>query len=219
MAVHRKQDEEIVSLTDVVAEAVEFLGHEFRLHKIKVTPLPAAVEQLVKVDCIQLQQVVVNLAVNSVQAISASNSTRREVLVRTADEGLVVRCSIEDSGPGIPLDALDRIFQSFFTTKNGGMGMGLLISRIIIEAHGGRRPPTMTAPLVALGGCPSSCPRCSRASADLHPSRDLSIRRLDVFRRAKFDRVHARRWAAAPDADWYAPSGRSRQPVPALCQN
>jgi signal transduction histidine kinase len=138
IAVHRKQDEEIVSLTDVVAEAVEFLGHEFRLHKIKVTPLPAAVEQLVKVDCIQLQQVVVNLAVNSVQAISASNSTRREVLVRTADEGLVVRCSIEDSGPGIPLDALDRIFQSFFTTKNGGMGMGLLISRTIIEAHGGR---------------------------------------------------------------------------------
>lgn len=138
MATHRKQDEEIVSLTDVVAEAVEFLGHEFRLHKIKVTPLPAAGEQLVKVDRIQLQQVVVNLAVNAVQAISATNSTRREVLVRTTDEGSMVRCSIEDSGPGIPLDTLDRIFQSFFTTKNGGMGMGLPISRTIIEAHGGR---------------------------------------------------------------------------------
>lgn len=138
MATHRKQDEEVVSLDDLVAEAMQFLGHEFRLHNIKVTHLPPASAMLVKVDRIQLQQVVVNLAVNAVQAISASTSKRRELLVRTLDDGAQVRCSVEDSGPGLPREAFGRIFQSFFTTKDGGMGMGLPISRSIIEAHGGR---------------------------------------------------------------------------------
>jgi signal transduction histidine kinase len=58
-------------------------------------------------------------------------------VVRTTVEGTNVQCSVEDSGPGIPEEALDRIFESFFTTKESGMGMGLPISRSIIEAHGG----------------------------------------------------------------------------------
>lgn len=138
MASHRKQDEEVVSLDELVAEAVSFLGHEFRLHNVKVMHLPPAGPTLVNVDRIQLQQVVVNLAVNAVQAISTSNAKRREVLIYTTEEGTQVRCSVEDSGPGIPRESIDRIFQSFFTTKDGGMGMGLPISRSIIEAHGGR---------------------------------------------------------------------------------
>lgn len=137
MASHRTRQEETVSLDDLVAEAVQFLGHEFRLHNVKVIHLPASGSTLVNVDRIQLQQVVVNLAVNAVQAIASANSKRREVLVRAVEEGAQVRCSVEDSGPGIPDDAVDRIFQTFFTTKDGGMGMGLSISRSIIEAHGG----------------------------------------------------------------------------------
>ncbi len=125
MATHRKQDEEIVSLTDVVAEAVEFLGHEFRLHKIKVNASTCDGEQLVKVDRIQLQQVVVNLAVNAVQAISATNPRDARFWYATADEGSMVRCSIEDSGPGIPWTPWTAFSKSFFTTKNSGMGMGL----------------------------------------------------------------------------------------------
>ncbi|MGA1802857.1 PAS domain S-box protein [Rhizobium sp. HT1-10] len=138
MASHRKQDEEVVSLDNLVAEAVSFLGHEFRLHNVKVTHIPPAGSTLVNVDRIQLQQVIVNLAINAVQAISMSGSTRCEVLVKTIEEGTLVRCSVEDSGPGIPKESVDRIFQSFVTTKDGGMGMGLPISRSIIEAHEGR---------------------------------------------------------------------------------
>lgn len=138
MASHRKHEEEFVSLNELIAEALQFLGHEFRLHNVKVMHVPEIGDMLVRVDRIQLQQVIVNLAVNAVQAISMANSSRREVIVRTAVEGAQVRCSVEDSGPGIPQEAMNRIFQSFFTTKDGGMGMGLPISRSIIEAHGGR---------------------------------------------------------------------------------
>lgn len=137
MACHRKQDEELVSLDDLVAEALQFLGHEFRLHNVKVTHVASVGSTVVNVDRIQLQQVVVNLAINAVQAIAKSDCKRREVVVRTTVEGTNVQCSVEDSGPGIPEEALDRIFESFFTTKESGMGMGLPISRSIIEAHGG----------------------------------------------------------------------------------
>jgi PAS domain S-box-containing protein len=138
MASHRKQEEEVVPLDNLVDEAIQFLSHEFRLHNIKVTQIPYAAAALVTVDRIQLQQVIVNLAVNAIQAISTSNATRREIVVRTTEEGGRVRCSVEDSGPGIPEESMDRIFQSFVTTKDGGMGMGLPISRSIIEAHEGR---------------------------------------------------------------------------------
>lgn len=138
MASHRKQDEEILSLDELVAEAIRFLGHEFRQHNVKVTHILCAGPTWVTADRIQLQQVVVNLVVNAVQAISTSGAKRREILVRTTAEGAHVRCSVEDSGPGIHEDVADHVFQSFFTTKDGGMGMGLPISRSIVEAHGGR---------------------------------------------------------------------------------
>ncbi|MGF9692528.1 ATP-binding protein [Rhizobium sp. 0TCS1.26] len=134
----RRIHEEIVSLDDLVAEAVLFLKHEFQAHDVKVAHQPLDGSARIAVDRIQLQQVIVNMAVNAVQAIAATNSPRREVLIRIADEDVHVRCSVEDSGPGICVDGTSRIFDSFFTTKDGGMGMGLPISRSIIEAHGGR---------------------------------------------------------------------------------
>jgi PAS domain S-box-containing protein len=138
MASHRMQDEEIVSLDELVAEAVLFLRHEFQSHKVNVVHLPSSGPARVTVDRIQLQQVIVNMAVNAIQAISATQCERREVVLRTTEEGAQVCCSVEDSGPGIPVEGTARIFESFFTTKNGGMGMGLPISRSIIEAHGGK---------------------------------------------------------------------------------
>lgn len=138
MASHRMQDEEIVSLDELVAEAVLFLRHEFQAHNVNVVHLPSPGSARVTVDRIQLQQVIVNMAVNAIQAISAVPCERREVVLCTTDEGAQVRCSVEDSGPGIPVEGTGRIFESFFTTKDGGMGMGLPISRSIIEAHGGK---------------------------------------------------------------------------------
>jgi signal transduction histidine kinase len=81
--------------------------------------------------------VIVNLAGN-VQAMAHAGSPRRKITIRTTMPGpAAVRCTVEDSGPGIPPEHLDHMFESFFTTKQGGMGMGLSICRSIVEAHGG----------------------------------------------------------------------------------
>src|SRR5262249_40808653 len=89
-------------------------------------------------DRTQLQQVVVNLALNAIQAMAQPGVARRILAVRTtASENGTVSCTFEDSGPGIPPQHLDRLFHSFFTTKESGMGLGLAVSRSIIEGHGG----------------------------------------------------------------------------------
>ena len=82
---------------------------------------------------------IVNLAVNAVQAIAQAGSTNRNISIRTVvQDPATLRCSVEDSGPGIEPQHVTRLFDSFFTTKDGGMGMGLRICRSVIEAHGGR---------------------------------------------------------------------------------
>ncbi|MBB4440718.1 MULTISPECIES: AAA family ATPase [Rhizobium] len=90
-------------------------------------------------DRIQLQQVVLNLILNAVEAIGSSDrGTRRlQVTSETSDDGKIL-ISVADSGPGVEPAKLDQIFEAFFTTKPGGLGMGLSICRSIVEAHGGR---------------------------------------------------------------------------------
>src|SRR5262249_29626911 len=84
------------------------------------------------------QQVIVNLAVNAMQAMEHARSTNRAIVIRTAAPGRAsVRCSVEDGGPGIAPQHIPRLFDSFFTTKDSGMGMGLRICRSVIESHGG----------------------------------------------------------------------------------
>lgn len=90
-------------------------------------------------DRIQLQQVILNLLRNAADAMSTIEDRPRELLVRTErDEGNQVRLSVKDSGIGYTPEAADKIFQAFYTTKNDGMGIGLSVSRSIIEAHQGR---------------------------------------------------------------------------------
>ena len=92
---------------------------------------------LVTGDCVQLEQVVMNLLVNAFDAVMGVNGPREVTLRATATDGFVA-ISILDTGPGISPGDLDRVFEPFFTRKTNGMGMGLSICRTIIEAHGGR---------------------------------------------------------------------------------
>jgi C4-dicarboxylate-specific signal transduction histidine kinase len=90
-------------------------------------------------DRVQLQQVVLNLVVNAIEAVtSVPEGPRRLCIVSRRDDCGAVVISVHDSGPGLPADDPDRLFGAFFTTKPHGLGMGLSISRTIVEAHGGR---------------------------------------------------------------------------------
>jgi two-component system sensor kinase FixL len=93
----------------------------------------------VRVDSILIQQVVLNLLRNAVQAIAEKASDRRDVIIETAlAEDNLVRVAVCDSGPGVSQDLAARMFDPFVTTKPYGMGMGLAISQTIVARHGGR---------------------------------------------------------------------------------
>jgi len=126
-----------LSLEDIIEESMLFLKQDFQSRGISVSlDLAADLPQIVG-DRTQLQQVIVNLANNAMQAMA--ESTDRSILVRTMlSDPETVCCAVEDSGPGVDPATLPRLFDSFFTTREAGMGMGLPISRSIIEAHGGQ---------------------------------------------------------------------------------
>ena len=93
----------------------------------------------VRGDRVQLQQVILNLVLNAVEAMSAVEAGPRELLISTEQtEANGALVAVRDSGPGIDPEHLERVFEAFYTTKSGGVGMGLSICRSIIDAHGGR---------------------------------------------------------------------------------
>jgi signal transduction histidine kinase len=90
-------------------------------------------------DRVQLQQVLLNLIMNAVEAMSSLETRERSLLVKSEPlEAGDVLITVEDSGPGIDLEDMDRIFDAFFTTKSHGMGLGLSICQSIVQRHGGR---------------------------------------------------------------------------------
>jgi signal transduction histidine kinase len=102
-------------------------------------------------DRIQLQQVILNLIINAVQAMSDITAGPREMQISTRlDTRGDVLVMVQDSGPGLNPESLDHLFDAFYTTKAGGMGMGLSICRSIIEAHGGQIRATTNLPKGAL---------------------------------------------------------------------
>jgi signal transduction histidine kinase len=128
----------LLPLNEIIEESMLFFRHEFQSKDIAVSlDLDPELPRIVG-DRTQLQQVIVNLVVNAVQAMTDSMTAPHNMLVRTgvSSDGTVC-CRVEDDGPGISPVDLPRLFDGFFTTKDNGMGMGLPISQSIIEAHGG----------------------------------------------------------------------------------
>ena len=114
---------------------------------VSVQTLFAESLPVVKADRTQLQQVILNLILNAIQAMGDSGMALRELQIGTeANWPDNVLVSIRDSGPGIRPEGLDRLFDPFYTTKSAGMGMGLVICRSIVEGHGGRIWATVNLP-------------------------------------------------------------------------
>jgi PAS domain S-box-containing protein len=150
MATGRAPQQTALALHDVIAESMLFLRHELQSKGVSVSLDLAPALPQVSGDRTQLNQVVVNLAINAVQAMVQSGTARRSISIRTMlSDPETVCCVVEDSGPGIDPTHLTRLFDSFFTTKDTGMGMGLSICRSIIEAHDGHIEADNTS---ALGG-------------------------------------------------------------------
>ena len=128
-----------IKLAEIVTESTAFLQYEFQMRNVSVSVDMAPELPMVFGDRTQLQQVIVNLAINAVQAMTKSGTSEKTLAIRTrgAEAGMV-SCIVEDSGPGVGKEHLPHLFDRFFTTGETGMGLGLPIVRSIIEAHGGR---------------------------------------------------------------------------------
>jgi two-component system, LuxR family, sensor kinase FixL len=124
-----------LDLNDAVAQAVEFVRHDADERDIAVSLDLATDLPRVLGDRVQLQQIVVNLLVNSLQALTNTESPGIRISTRLHDRDAIV--TVRDTGPGIPEDDLERVFDGFFTTKPEGMGIGLAICQSIAVSHGG----------------------------------------------------------------------------------
>ena len=148
-----------LDLNQAIGEVIAIARSEFHRHRVLLQTQLAYDLPLIMGDRIQLQQVVLNLLVNAIEAMSGVSEGPRELWVSSqkvtqipdeTDQGVFVSgnstaaarthvlIAVRDSGPGLDSSALNRLFDAFYTTKPQGLGMGLPISRSIVEAHGGR---------------------------------------------------------------------------------
>jgi C4-dicarboxylate-specific signal transduction histidine kinase len=130
-----------IDLNEIVRETEEFISALSAVAVARQVDLSDSITQVplpIRGDRIQLQQVILNLIMNAIDAMSDMPSARRKIAVRTRRIGDFAEVSISDAGPGIPPDKLKEVFEPFFTTKAQGMGIGLSIARTIVEAHNGQ---------------------------------------------------------------------------------
>jgi C4-dicarboxylate-specific signal transduction histidine kinase len=128
-----------LDVNDVVREAIALVQRELISHRVSLQmELTAALPGILG-DRVQLQQVIINLVMNGIEAMETVTDRPRELVIQSGqDEARRVFVSVADCGVGISAEDADRLFNAFFTTKSGGMGMGLSICRSIVEDHGGR---------------------------------------------------------------------------------
>jgi len=129
---------ESVDINQIIREMVALMRGEATRHSISVqTELAAELPQLVG-DRVQLQQVLMNLMINGLDAMKDGEGTRELAIKSQQVDDDHLQVSVSDNGVGLPHQHADQIFNAFFTTKVHGTGMGLRISRTIVESHGGR---------------------------------------------------------------------------------
>jgi C4-dicarboxylate-specific signal transduction histidine kinase len=148
-ALANKTDIEKVPLdiNDVIKEVIALVQREMDSHRVSLRMELAPVLAMILGDRVQLQQVIINLVMNGIEAMQSITDRPRELVIRShQDETHRVLVTVTDSGVGISVENADRLFNAFFTTKSSGMGMGLSICRSIIEAHGGRLWATANVP-------------------------------------------------------------------------
>ena len=130
---------EFLDINEAIREVIALTQTDMQRHGVRLQTRLAGDLLLVPADRVQLQQVIMNLIVNAIEAMSRVGDRSRELTIASGkDDANAVFVEVRDTGPGIDPADLDRLFQSFYTTKPEGIGMGLAISRSIIEAHGGR---------------------------------------------------------------------------------
>jgi signal transduction histidine kinase len=138
---------ERLNINETIRDVIGLARNEVQKNGVLLQTRFAADLPLVSGDRIQLQQVILNLIVNAIEAMGEVHGRRRELLVGTEkDASSEVLVAVRDSGPGLDLESFDRLFDAFYTTKPNGIGMGLAISRSIIAAHGGRLWATSNVP-------------------------------------------------------------------------
>jgi C4-dicarboxylate-specific signal transduction histidine kinase len=128
-----------LDVNDVVNEVIALVQRELLSHRVSLRIELAPALPVVLADRVQLQQVIINLVMNGIEAMQPVTDRPRELVVRShQDEAHQLVVTVKDCGVGISAENEDRLFNAFFTTKSSGMGLGLSICRSIIEAHGGR---------------------------------------------------------------------------------
>jgi PAS domain S-box-containing protein len=136
-----------LDVNEAIREVIPLIQAELQRNRVGLQTGLAVDLPLVPGDRVQLQQVIVNLIVNAVEAMTGVCDGPRELTIASGAAAFnAVFVEVQDTGPGLDPADLDRLFQSFYTTKADGMGMGLAISRSIIEAHGGRLSVTANQP-------------------------------------------------------------------------
>jgi signal transduction histidine kinase len=124
-------------LNEIVNETARFLSALARSREATLATILSPAPLPIQGDRIQLQQVILNLVVNAMDAMSKTSKGQRTIGIETTRNADFAQLSVSDAGAGILPDKLKEVFEPFFTTKADGMGMGLSIARTIVEAHGG----------------------------------------------------------------------------------